>query len=232
MEPIMNNITTGEKIYEFQGQMYTKEQYEMILDLCGLRDASYIVSKIKEKLQGLDVHVPYIEKHMILPIVEEMHCDEDNSFSDKYRYNFICEHWSSLEDGHVLEELAWYMEAYRYGCCENDVTRQLKRQLKKQMDKDGYITVYRGFHDYTNEEGHSYTLSRNVAIWFSRRFSKEISYVNTYKIHIDDVFAFITNRGEAEIIASPDAVILLETNSYSNKEVKISAGCKVEFINN
>ena len=197
------------------------------------RDPKYVVSKIKAKLQGEDVYVPYIEKHTVLPIVKEMYCDEDRFFSDKYRYDFICKHWSRLEDGYVLEKLAWYMYQYRFsGFRDSDnITAQLKRQLKKQMDKDGYIIVYRGFNDYTNEEGHSYTLSRNVAIWFSRRFSEEISYVNTYKIHVEDVMAFITNRGEAEIIASPDAVILLETNSYSDK-VKISHGCKVEFINN
>lgn len=233
MEPIMNNITTGEKIYEFQGQMYTKEQYEMILDRWGLRDASYIVSKIKEKLQGLNVRVPYIEKHMILPIVEEMYCNEDGFFSDKHRYDFICKHWSSLEDGYVLERLAFYMEQYRYNDFRTSdiITRQLKRQLKKQMDKDGYITIYRGFHDNTREEGNSYTLSRNVAIWYSRRFSKKISHVNKYRIHIEDVMAFITNRGEAEIVACPECVELLETFSYTNDEVKISAGCKVEFIN-
>lgn len=232
MEPIMNNITTGEKIYEFQGQMYTKEQYEMILDRWGLRSAEYIVSKIKAKLQGEDVTIPYIEKHMVLPIVEEMNCDEDNAFSDKYRYDFICEHWSSIEDGHVLEELAWYMEQYRYSdLASNNITAQLKRQLKKQMDKDGYITIYRGYNSTSREEGDSYTLSRDVAIWFSMRFRTNVSYVNTYRIHIDNVIAFITDRGEAEIIASPHVVELLETNSYSDK-VKISAGCKIKYINN
>jgi hypothetical protein len=226
MEPI-SYITTGEKIYEFQGKMYTKEQYERILDLWGLRDASYIVSQMKKQLQGLDDSEPWIHDHMVLPIVEEMNCDIDNAFSDKYRYDFICEHWISIEDGRILEELAWHLQQL----INRTIEKQLKKRLAKQTDKDGYITIYRGFNDRSREDGNSYTLSRNVAIWFSRRFAKEISYVNTYKIHIDNVLAFITERNEAEIIAMPEDVILLETNSYSDK-VKISAGCKIEYINN
>ena len=229
MDPIMSYITTGEKIYEFQGKMYTKEQYERILDLWGLRSTSDIVSRLKQRLQGLDVSEPWIHDHMVLPIVEEMNCDIDNAFSDKYRYDFICEHWISIEDGRILEELAWHLQQL----INRTTEKQLKKRLAKQTDKDGYITIYRGFNDRSREDGNSYTLSRNVAIWFSRRFAKEsgASYVNTYKIHIDNVLAFITGRNEAEIIAMPEDVILLETNSYSDK-VKISAGCKVEFINN
>jgi hypothetical protein len=166
---------------------------------------------------------------MVLPGVEEINGDIDNAFSDKYRYDFICEHWISIEDGRILEELAWHLQQL----INRTTEKQLKKRLAKQTDKDGYITIYRGFNDRSREDGNSYTLSRNVAIWFSRRFAKEsgASYVNTYKIHIDDVLAFITGRNEAEIIAMPEDVILLETNSYSDK-VKISAGCKVEFINN
>jgi hypothetical protein len=171
----------------------------------------------------------HIYKGIVAHVLKRML--EERDFSDKYMYDFICEHWSSIENGDHLEYLAYYLEEFRYGLYGWLIEKQLRKQLKKQIDKDGYITIYRGFNDYSREDGNSYTLSRNVAIWYSMRFAEEISYVNTYKIHIDDVLAFITDRNEAEIIASPDAVILLETNSYSDK-VKISAGCKVEYINN
>ena len=233
MEPIISTITTGEKTYEFNGQMYTKEQYEMILDRWGLRDDAYIVSLIKKQVQGENVSLPYIEKYAIVPIVEEMLYDDYLSYNSQgYQaiYDFICEHWNRIENGYSLRYLTCCLEQCKDNIWVNLIP-QLKRRLKKQIDKDGYITIYRGFNDHSREDGNSFTLSRNIAIWFSRRFAEEISYVNTYKIHIEDVLAFITNRGEAEIIADAERVILLETNSYSDK-VKISAGCKVEFINN
>jgi hypothetical protein len=100
------------------------------------------------------------------------------------------------------------------------------------MDSEGYITIYRGFNDYSREDGNSYTLSKEKAIWFAKRFSEDVCYVNKYKLHITDVLAFITNRGEAEIVAMPDDVILLETITDYSDKVKISAGCKIEYINN
>ena len=84
-------------------------------------------------------------------------------------------------------------------------------QLKKQIDSDGYITIYRGFNKYSRENGNSFTLSKKVAIKFSNRWGEDEGYVNKYQIHIDDVVAFITDRTEAEIVADPDDVIFLET---------------------
>ena len=62
----------------------------------------------------------------------------------------------------------------------------------------------------TREEGNSYTLSKEKAIWFANRFGKGKGYVNKYKIHIKHILAFITDRNEAEIVALPEDVILLE----------------------
>lgn len=175
-------------------------------------------------LDNLDEH--YIDKQMVVPVLERMLNERD--FSNKYIYDYICEHWSKIENGYDLELLADYLF---WNKTYNEY-KVLKKRLAKQMDKKGYITIYRGFNDYSREDGNSYTLSKEKAIWFSKRFSKDVCYVNKYKIHITDVIAFITNRSEAEIVAFPDDVILLETITDYSDEVKISAGCKVEFINN
>ena len=177
-------------------------------------------------LDNLDKH--YIDKQMVIPVLERMLKERD--FSNKYIYDYICKHWSKIENGYDLELLAdclFWKKTY-------DEDKVLKKRLKKQMDSEGYITIYRGFNDYSREDGNSYTLSKEKAIWFSKRFSKEseASYVNKYKIHITDVLAFITNRGEAEIVALPDSVILLETITDYSDKVKISAGCKIEYIAN
>lgn len=202
---------SDEQLYEFQGKMYTKEVYEKILDIYDTDrkyNPEYIASKMKEKLQGKDVNIPYIEKQMVLPVLEELFYDD--YFSDEYVYNYIYENWSSVESGYDLEQIAEFLIKYRYGDCSDKIQKQLKKQLKKQIDKDGYITIYRGFNDYSREDGNSYTLSKEKAIWFSKRFSKDVCYVNKYKININNVLAFITDRNEAEIVALPEDVILLE----------------------
>ena len=136
----------------------------------------------------------------------------ERNFSNKYLYDFICKYWSDIENGDHLDYLAYYLEQLRYGFCNYDIENQLRKQLNKQIDDEGYITIYRGFNKYSREEGNSYTLSKDKAIWFSRRFSKEneAGHVNKYKIHIDNVLAFITDRGEAEIVAMPYDVISIE----------------------
>lgn len=207
---------SNEQLYEFQGQMYTKEIYEMILDRWGERSPEYIVSKIKEELQGKDADVPYIQRSMVLPVLEEL-CYDDY-FSDEYIYNYIYENWSFVENGCDLKQIAEYLYDYRYGDCSDKIQKQLKKRLKKQTDKDGYITIYRGFNGRNREDGNSYTLSKEKAIWFANRFRKE-SYVNKYKIHIRDVLAFITDRNEAEIVALPEDVILLETNYMKSERI-------------
>ena len=151
----------------------------------------------------------YIYKLDVVPTLEEM--IDKGEFSNKYLYDFICEYWSSIEDGNDLETLFDNLDFFRFNYkCRKEITKQLKKQLKKQMDADGYITVYRGFNEKSREDGNSFTLSKDVAIYFSNRFGDE-GYVNKYKVHIKRVVAFITDRNEAEIIADPDDVILLGT---------------------
>ena len=185
-------------------------------------DALYIVSKLKDELlyPDKDIRVPYIDKAMIVPVVIEL--IEDGSFTVDYIYDFICKKWSRIENGRDLGILADYLEQCHW--YEKDITNTLIRRLKKQTDNKGYITIYRGYNDYSRENGNSYTLSLDKAIWFSRRFAKEseVCYVKKYKIHITDVLAFITNRNEAEIVANHNNVILLETI-----ETKKDSGAKI-----
>ena len=151
----------------------------------------------------------YIKQFEIVDTVWEL---QDAGASDKDVYNFICKHWNRVEDGNDLETLFCYLCDSRYSfSCRKEITKQLKKQLKKQIDSNGYITIYRGFNKHSRENGNSFTLSKKVAIKFSNRWGKDEGYVNKYKIHINDVVAFITARTEAEIIADPDYVIFLET---------------------
>lgn len=212
------NVIKDEDILEViteDGEEYIVVEDELFWELNKAYDNYCLQIRLDRiDLDNLDEH--YIDKQMVVPVLERMLKERD--FSNKYIYDYICEHWSKIENGYDLELLAdclyWKKTYNEY--------KVLRKQLKKQMDEDGYITVYRGFNDYSREDGNSYTLSKEKAIWFAKRFSKDVCYVNKYKIHIDDVLAFITNRGEAEIVAMPDDVILLETI-----ETKKDSGAKI-----
>jgi hypothetical protein len=207
---------SNKQLYEVNGFKLNQEQYERYLERINNEiNPSYIVSKMKEQSKDENVDVPYIIRQMVLPVLEEL-CYDDY-FSDEYVYNYICENWSFVENGYDLGKIAEYLYEYRYGDCSRDIAKLLKKQLKKQIDTDGYLTIYRGFNYTTRPDGNSFTLSKAKAIWFANRYAsmgKEKGYVNKYKIHISDVLAFITDRGEAEIVAWPDDVILLEQINY------------------
>lgn len=203
-------------VYDNDYHVRTKDEPQLyndwlITDDDVREEALYIVEKLKDKLlyPDKDIKVPYIDKNMVHYIAIEL--IEDGSFTVDYIYDFICEHWSRIENGKALGVLANYLEQCHY--YEKNIRATLKRRLKKQADNKGYITIYRGFNGHNREDGNSFTLSLNKAIWFARRYNTEVCYVNTYKIHIDSVLAFITNKNEAEIIANPDCLILLETKN-------------------
>ena len=150
-------------------------------------------------ISGLDV-VPTLEKML-----------EEGDHSHKVLYDFICENWSKVEDGYDLETLFDYLFQCRfYYSNKEEIEQELRKRLKKQVDAQGYITVYRGFNKNSREDGNSFTLSKDVAIYFSNRWGNDDGHVYKYKIKISRVMAFITDRNEAEIIADPDVVILIE----------------------
>ena len=65
------------------------------------------------------------------------------------------------------------------------------------------FTVYRGYSRGDKEEfGMSWSTDRNVAEWFARRFSNDRQDIIVEELEVskDGVFAYMTRRGEAEII--------------------------------
>lgn len=75
--------------------------------------------------------------------------------------------------------------------------------LKPKADDKGYITIYRGESTRSTElqKALSWTLDRNVAIWFAERFNfTSTGYIYTAKANIDKVFAYITERKEEEVL--------------------------------
>lgn len=64
------------------------------------------------------------------------------------------------------------------------------------------VTVYRGYIPNKNKKSLSFTLCKDKAQWFAKRFSKD-GDVRTLMVKKDDVFAYVNCREEQEIILVP-----------------------------
>ncbi len=69
------------------------------------------------------------------------------------------------------------------------------------------ITIYRGFTHVDAEQGMSWTIDRNKAVWFAKRFSQDKNpMIATGLIEKRKVLAYSMARSESEIIAFPQDV--------------------------
>lgn len=95
------------------------------------------------------------------------------------------------------------------------MTSAARRALRQMPDR---ITVFRGVQAATSDaaheaatRGYQWTLSQKTAIWFARRFLNTRSglvqpYLATATVSKADVVAYLTRRGEDEIILPPGTV--------------------------
>lgn len=74
------------------------------------------------------------------------------------------------------------------------------------------FTVYRGFSEDGGEDGFSWTVVEQTAEFFAKRLcgSDGVPRVATGTIGKKDVIAYMTGRGEAEIVAMPENVFGIE----------------------
>ena len=88
-----------------------------------------------------------------------------------------------------------------------------KEFLKQYVDEDGYLVIYRGQGSKSSsiEEAYSWSLSKEVAVWFANRFDLDSNLKSVYKakIHIDCVKDFYNSK-EQEVIAHFDDLIDVE----------------------
>lgn len=128
----------------------------------------------------------------------------NNDFSYTQLYKYAINSYSRIEDSYGYDILAKGMEY----CINNDskIKDNILNSLKDKTDKNGNIIAYRGVNNKNRkDDGISYTLDRKIAENFSKRWNSE-GIINTYKINIDDIIAFIDN-GEKEIISKKAKLI-------------------------
>lgn len=91
-----------------------------------------------------------------------------------------------------------------------------------RLSDDSMITVYRGVKE-NNYKGLSWTIDRNIATWFAKRFSYNVNKVYLFSGHLKkkDIIAFFDCRNESEIVCDYrkvkdircEEILLLPNNS-------------------
>ena len=99
----------------------------------------------------------------------------------------------------------------------------MRKKIAKFADTDGFITVYRGKGTKSKscKKALSWTLDRNKAEWFARRFqfsSDDKCYIYTGKVHIDSVVAYNNDRKEKELVCVRGSVAVMKTEKIILKE--------------
>ena len=84
------------------------------------------------------------------------------------------------------------------------MTTEEIREYEALEDK---ITVYRGIGSKSNKEGLSWTINKDVALWFSRRFSDSGGCVIRGLADKSSVLAYYKRRNEYEVVINPDDVL-------------------------
>lgn len=89
---------------------------------------------------------------------------------------------------------------------------------RKELAKlPAILTVYRGFSAYSGEEGMSWTLSRDTAVWFANRYKDENdpAQIASGTVRKDNVLAHFIGRNEREIVVLPEDVVDMEVTLLS-----------------
>lgn len=73
----------------------------------------------------------------------------------------------------------------------------------------GTFTVYRGLQENAQEDGLSWTLSKDVAEWFANRFDNEGEIIEKM-VHKTEVIAYFNDRDEEEIVLDIKKVLKRE----------------------
>lgn len=95
------------------------------------------------------------------------------------------------------------------------------------LDEKGFLTVYHGHSKPTMRYSNSWTLKKDVAMWFGKRNSgfhqSPDFYCVTGKVKLDDVIAFVTDRNEDEIVVLQRYVKNKEKEFYKSADFEMEA---------
>lgn len=123
---------------------------------------------------------------------------------DETYWSLLAELWVDSESiGQAIDEWAEMLDSTRPGSMMSPEEAKALAALPERIE------VFRGAVEGVNEEGLSWTLDRERAEWFARRFATEgdVSLVLVGEVARADVAALLTGRGEDEIVVRDPGVV-------------------------
>ena len=97
------------------------------------------------------------------------------------------------------EFISWFKKANKYYMMDES-------EIKVFNDLPENITIYRGVGDRKYKNGISWTLDKEKAIWFSKRFDFHDKHVYQGMVSKNDILAYIDQCNEQEIIVDPKTI--------------------------
>ena len=93
------------------------------------------------------------------------------------------------------------------------------RDIYDKLPNDELITIYRGITKGHAEKGLSWTNNICTAEWFAKRFNNKEPYMLKAQCHKEDIFAYLNERGEDELVVNVKKILNVERiNLYGNDQ--------------
>jgi hypothetical protein len=136
------------------------------------------------------------------------------------------EYWILLREVWTDSENIWQNEAEWREVLTSDAPHQERimelDDYRQLLDMPDTIIIYRGFHAEGRHMGLSWTIDREKAEWFAMRFQHCEPTVFGGAVSRHDVIAYLTSRGEDEIIVLPENVRMMRPVQISPQSAKTS----------
>lgn len=120
--------------------------------------------------------------------------------------------WKLVRDVWIDSENVWqhFDEWCELLSNEDSMLMMTTDELAEWNALDAIVPVYRGAKLEINEEGLSYTLSKERAEWFARRFANEDEPAVVIRASVPQhkIIALMHGRGEEEVLVLPEDVVI------------------------
>jgi hypothetical protein len=124
----------------------------------------------------------------------------------KQKYNCFRDLWKRSEYGFNLFTPVFLREVFAYNHYSEERREDLD-EFVKLTNGELIITIYRGVTEKSTpyNEAISWTLDLNTAKFFANRFDSN-GKIYVAEIHINDVYDFLKDRGEQEVLINPQGL--------------------------
>lgn len=131
--------------------------------------------------------------------------------SNRVYWETVRQVWTDSENVHETWDdwlLVWRGDFERQRLCDRRMATNAQdtKALAKMPEA---LKVWHG-EEHPERIGMSWTLSRETAAWFARRFGKKGGKLYEGTVKRSDVIAYMTSRGEEEILVEPTMVMITD----------------------